>query len=187
LPGYLYFLWGLGKINILNIVPQEILYKLPAILADIATGYLIYRILSAQGGPTSGRREKWGLIGAGIFLFNPAVLANSALWGQVDSLTALTSVFSIYQFPISIFWSAISLSVGTLIKPQTAFIFPVIVFLFVKNKRKLSDLLLYCFTGLTVFILGFVPFWNHGNLISVYLRTSWGISWSISIYINKCF
>jgi Gpi18-like mannosyltransferase len=160
LPGYLYFLWGLGKVNAIGTIPDVMLYKLPAIFADIATGFLIFKILKKSKG------EKWGLIGAAIFLFNPAVIGNSALWGQVDSLTCLTSILSIYLLPISIFWSAISLSVGTLIKPQTAFIFPVIIFLFIKNKKKISDFLLYCFIGLTVFTLGFVPFWNHGNLIS---------------------
>jgi dolichyl-phosphate-mannose-protein mannosyltransferase len=160
LPGYLYILWILGKVNLAGGVFQTILYKLPANIADILTGFLIYKILSKSKG------KKWGIVGAAIYLFNPAVFGNSAIWGQVDSLTALCAVFAIYQFPFSIFLSAISLSVGTLIKPQTAFIFPVILFLFVKNKRKISDYLIYCFTGLIVFVAAFVPFWNHGNFIS---------------------
>jgi len=48
LPGYLYFLWGLGKINLLNIFPQVFLYKIPAILSDVVTGYVIYEILKKQ-------------------------------------------------------------------------------------------------------------------------------------------
>jgi dolichyl-phosphate-mannose-protein mannosyltransferase len=159
LPGYPYILWLLGKINLWGIFPQILLYKLPAIVADLATGYLIYKILEKSKG------IKWGLIGGALYLFNPAILANSALWGQVDALTALCALFSVYQFPLSLFWSALGLAVGTLIKPQTAFIFPVILFLFLKQKRKLTDLLIYCLFGLLIFVLGFLPFWNHGAFI----------------------
>ena len=160
LPGYLYFLWLLGKINFLHFIPEVLLYKLPAILSDTATGFLIYKILSRI------KNKKWGIIGASLFLFNPAVIANSALWGQVDSLTALTSLFSVYIFPLSYILSAISLSVGTLIKPQAAFIFPVIIFLMIRERWQLKKIFAYLLIGLSVFIGLFIPFWNHGNLIS---------------------
>ncbi|KKQ83984.1 MAG: Glycosyl transferase family 39, partial [Candidatus Woesebacteria bacterium GW2011_GWB1_38_8] len=160
LPGYLYVLWGLGKINLLGIFPQVLLYKLPAIISDLLTGLLIYKILRKS------KNEKWGVIGAAIYLFNPAVLGNSALWGQVDSLTALCAVFSIYYLPSSILLSALSLSVGTLIKPQTAFIFPVILFLMLREKRKVKKIFAYLLIGLFTFIAGFIPFRNHGNLVS---------------------
>lgn len=204
LPGYLYILYGLGKINLLNLIPQEILYKLPAILADVVTGLLIYKIL------IKSKNEKWALIGASIYLFNPAIFGNSSLWGQVDSLTALLSAFTIYQFSFNIYLSAIALAVGTLIKPQAAFIFPVVLFMFWQNKKKLSDLLTYCVIGLLVFTLGFIPFWNHSNLFqfiferlalssSQYVYTSvnafnfWGITgfwrpdtyqWIVGIFIT---
>lgn len=160
LPGYLYFLWALAKISPIAIIPETVLYKLPAILADLVTGILIYKILLKSKG------EKWGIIGAAIYIFNPAILANSALWGQVDSLTSLFSLLAIYFFPLNIYLSAISLSIGTLIKPQAAFIFPVVVFLFVKNKERFSKFLIYCITGLAVFVLAYVPFWTQGNLIT---------------------
>ncbi|MGA3291703.1 MAG: glycosyltransferase family 39 protein [Candidatus Microgenomates bacterium] len=157
LPGYLYFLWVLGKINLSGLLPTVFLYKVPAIISDLLTGYLIYKILRKSKG------EKWGLIGAVIYIFNPAILANSALWGQIDSLTALASVAAIYFLDNYYLFSALILSVGTLIKPQAAFIFPVILFLFIKQKRKLSEFLSYCLTGLAVFFLSFVPF-SNGNL-----------------------
>jgi len=162
LPGYLYVLWFLGHIN--TFIPQVLLYKLPAIFSDLLTGLVIFKILLKSKG------EKWALIGASIYLFNPAILGNSTLWGQADSLTALFSLFAVYQFPFSIFLSAVSLSIGTLIKPQAAFIFPVILFLFVREKKKFAHFAIYIFTGLSIFVAGFVPFWNHGNLISFILE-----------------
>ncbi|QQG41954.1 MAG: glycosyltransferase family 39 protein [Candidatus Woesebacteria bacterium] len=160
LPGYLYVLWLLAKINLFGIFPTSILYKLPAIISDLLTGLIIYKILRKSKG------EKWGLVGSAIYIFNPAVFANSALWGQVDSLTSLFSVLSVYLLPFSLHLSAVGLAIGTLVKPQTAFIFPVILFLLIKNKKKFSDFLVYGITGLIVFVAGFIPFWNHGNLIS---------------------
>ena len=160
LPGYLYALWGLGKIGITNGVLQTVLYKLPAIIADILTGLLIYKILAKSKG------KKWGVVGAAIYLFNPAVIGNSAIWGQVDSLTSLTSILSIYLLPFNLIFSAIILAIGTLIKPQVAFIFPVILFMMFKNKWKLQKIFAYVLIGLSVFVIGFLPFWNHGTFIS---------------------
>jgi len=136
LPGYLYVLWFLGKIR--GVIPDIILYKLPAILADLATGYLIYKIVDKL------KDRKWALISSAVYLFNPAIWANSALWGQADSLTAFFALLSIYllptakrQAPLIAYWlSAASLAIGTLIKPQAAFALPVILFLFLKNKVK---------------------------------------------------
>jgi len=157
LPGYLYFLWGLGKVNLLGLIPQELLYKLPAILADLLTGLLIYKIIKKSKG------EKWGIIGSILYIFNPAIFINSALWGQVDSLTSLTSILAIYLMPSNFILSAISMATGTLIKPQVAFIFPVIFFMMLKNKWKLSKVFTYILLGLTIFIAGFIPFLNHGT------------------------
>ena len=154
LPGYLYILWLLGKINLLFPALETILFKLPAILADIGTGYLIYKIVKNL------KDEKWGITTALIYLFNPAIFANSSLWGQVDSLTAVFSLFALYIFPSSYLLSAISLAVGTLIKPQAAFIVPAILYLFIIHKKKITDLINYGITGFLVFVLGFVPFNN---------------------------
>ena len=157
LPGYLYFLWGLGKINLLNIFPQVFLYKIPAILSDVVTGYVIYEILKKQ------KSERWGILGAIIYIFNPAIIANSTFWGQVDSLTALASVTAIYFLDSKYIFSAAILAFGTLIKPQVAFILPVILMMMLKNKWGLLKATKYLLTGLFVFILGFIPF-TQGNL-----------------------
>ncbi len=170
LPGYLYVLWILGKINLIFPSLQTLTFKLPAIFADIATGYLIYRILSAKGGPGSDWKGNWPTIGAVLYLFNPAIFANSTLWGQVDSLTSLFSLFAIYIFPINYPLSAISLALGTLTKPQAAFILPAILYLFVVHKKRVSELLNYCITGLLVFVLGFLPFPNQSNLFKFVLE-----------------
>jgi Gpi18-like mannosyltransferase len=126
LPGYLYILWALGKVNITPEF-QTILFKLPAIFADLATGYLIYKIVG----------KKHGLLASIFYIFNPAIFANSTLWGQADSLTALFSLLSVYLMPSA--YSAIALAIGTLIKPQAAFVLPAILYLLFVHKIGLRN------------------------------------------------
>lgn len=157
LPGYLYVLWFLGKISTLNIIPQELLFKLPATISDLITGYLIYKIV------LKNKNEKWALALSSLYIFNPAVFANSAMWGQVDSLTALAAIFSIYEFSSSIFLSAVGLAIGTLIKPQAAFVFPVIIVLMIKEKWNYKKIIEYITIGLVTFFVGFLPFVTRGG------------------------
>ena len=158
LPGYLYVLWLLGKINSLKIIDPGILYKLPAILFDIATGLLIYQIIK------NIKDKKWALIGSAVYIFNPAIFANSALWGQVDTITAFFSVLAVYLAGRGSLASAAALGLGTLVKPQAAFTAPVVLLLMIRDKWSYSKILTYGIIGLSVFVLGFVPFNNIGNI-----------------------
>lgn len=157
LPGYMYILWGLGKVR--GFIPDTLLYKLPAILSDLATAFLISKIVG-------GKKGLWGSV---IYLFNPAIFANSALWGQVDSFTALFSMLALYLFPAKYLLSAIFLALGTLLKPQAAFVFPVVVYLFIKHKFDARKIISYLGIGLLVFVAGFVPFWNQGNFFEFFI------------------
>lgn len=159
LPGYMYVLWILGHINQLGVLPSEVLYKLPSIFADLITGYLIYLAVAKL------KNKKAALIAGCLYLFNPAVFANSALWGQIDSFTAMFSMSAIWFFPANYLVSALSLSIGTLVKPQAAFVLPVILYLMYRRKIHLKKALIYALVGLIVFVLAFIPF-SHGNLFS---------------------
>ncbi len=163
-PGYLYVLYLLGKIN--SILPelQTILFKLPAIFADLITGYLIYKVILNIG------KEKTAIIVSSLYLFNPAVFANSSLWGQVDSLTALFSVLSLFVFSKSYLLSSIFLSVGTLIKPQAAFVLPAFFYLMSKNKFNFKKFLTFGLSAFSIFIFGFLPFNNRPNFLEFILE-----------------
>src|SRR5690606_8520358 len=90
------------------------IYKLPAIVSDIITAGIIYKVIKKKS------REKLALVGSALYLFNPAIFANSANWGQVDSLTGLFTLSSIFVFNKSIVFSAILLAIGASFKPQAA-------------------------------------------------------------------
>jgi dolichyl-phosphate-mannose-protein mannosyltransferase len=166
LPGYLYILWLLAKIqDFLPSFPQTLLYKLPAILADIGTGYLICLIVKKY------KNKKWAYIASSLYLFNPAVLANSTLWGQVDSLTSFLSILSIYILSINPVLSSIILAFAATVKVQASLASVVILFLMIKNKWKLERISIYVFLSFFTFIIAFVPFANNQNVFTfVYER-----------------
>src|SRR5207249_6511736 len=91
-PGYLYVLWLLGK---LSATPGYLLLKLPAILADLGLAW-VAGTFAARIAPTSLKKRLpvRALVAAAV-LFNPAVIALSAGWGQVDAVPALLVLSSL--------------------------------------------------------------------------------------------
>lgn len=158
LPGYLYVLWALGWIKEAISFPSVLLFKLPAILSDVLTGFLIYKIVGKL------KNKRWGMIASGLYLFNPAILMNSTLWGQADSLTALFSLLAIWLIDINPLLSSFALAFGTLIKPQAALAAPVVLFVMLKRKWKTQKILKYVFTSFLLFALAFIPFAGDNNL-----------------------
>ncbi len=97
-PGYMYILWLLGAIRSLfgisSVSPVFVLMlKLPAIAADLASAYIIYRM---------ARRFELSNLKAlalmGLMAFNPAAMFISGAWGQVDSLLTLCVFAAIWSF-----------------------------------------------------------------------------------------
>lgn len=156
LPGYLYILWFLGKVASLGF-SNLLLYKLPAIVADILIGFLIYRIVRPI------KSEKAALFATSLFLFNPAVIANSTFWGQIDALTSLFSLMALYFFNLNFLISATFLALGTLVKPQAALTALVILYLFYRHKWSAKKMLLYIIFSALIFTIGFLPF-SEGNV-----------------------
>ena len=110
-PGYLYllkiigFLWKMltgSPIPADNTFAMRFLVKIIPTLADILGAYALYRIAKPR---VSRKMSIMVLI---FYAFNPAAVFNSAVWGQVDSLTALLVIVSIW----SLINRKISLSFG---------------------------------------------------------------------------
>ena len=70
--------------------PDYLLLKLPAILGDLALAWIcgrVRRAARARGdAATRARCAPWSIAAV---LFNPAVFALSAVWGQVDAVPAV--------------------------------------------------------------------------------------------------
>lgn len=125
MPGYLYVLWILDNIHrALPGLSIDILFKLPANLADLGISIIIFYSVRLITTP------KNAMIASVVYFFNPASLSNSTFWGQVDSVHAFPILFSVYlglrqKFMLSGVFAALAF----MIKPQTIVIFPLIGFL----------------------------------------------------------
>lgn len=127
-PGYMYILYVIGGIRSLFGIIQTstlsiILTKLPAILADMGTGYLVYKIASKR------MKETGAAILAGIFLLTPAIVLDSAVWAQVDSVFTLFVVLMCYLVTEKKLIPAYFVfAIGILIKPQSLIFTPVLIY-----------------------------------------------------------
>lgn len=137
-PGYVYIMWALGALKHLFKLQDGaglwLLLKTPAIIADLVMGWFVYKIAV----------KKWSsdvaAVFAAIVVLNPALIVDSASWGQIDSILALFCVLAVYFTAERKFIPAyFAFAAGVLIKPQAAFFAPVIIFglideLFIKEK-----------------------------------------------------
>lgn len=126
-PGFMYVLYIIGAIrSVFRIATYSgvhlLLLKLPSIVCDLVSGYLLYR----EGLRTL--RPQKALLLAAAYLFNPAIILNSSLWGQVDSVFTLTVVCMCLSLMRSKMLPAyLSFGIGVLLKPQTLVFTPVLL------------------------------------------------------------
>jgi Gpi18-like mannosyltransferase len=129
-PGYLYLLKGVGffwktvtnsPIPPDNTVAMRFLVKLIPISADIAGAWVLYRIAL----PRTSRKTALALLIS--YAFNPAIVFNSAVWGQVDSLTALLILLSVWSLINRRSGLAFGIAaIATLVKFQVVVLMPVL-------------------------------------------------------------
>lgn len=134
-PGYMYILWVIGFIkNTFHIsgAAELILIKFPAIAADLLTAVLLYHY--------SQKKDRTLKIISALFIFNPAIILNSSVWGQVDSVFTLIMISAIILFSkkrtsTGYFMFALAIFV----KPQACMFAPLAMFAFwenIRNNRK---------------------------------------------------
>ena len=177
-PGYLYVLALFGHLwaPLRGLDPQydllRIVVKLPAIIADLGAGCLIYAI---------GRRFATPAIALGaaaIYVLNPASIMNSAYWGQVDSVGATFALLGAYLLLKSddaerALWLIpagwVSLAYSLLIKPQAAVLILLwLAFAFANGARlreRLSATAIGIVAALVFSILLVLPFHPTANPI----------------------
>lgn len=150
----------------------NMIYKLPACLSDLGVGYFIYKIARER------LPKNLSLVAVAAYIFNPAVLINSAAWGQVDGVYALAVVAMLYyitkkKLPVAYFICII----GVLMKPQMMFFAPILLWAIVEQvffedfhwKKFFVNL----FSGLASILCAFlfmIPF-GIGRVISQYTET----------------
>ncbi len=160
---YLYFLFGVSRSEVYDLY----LIKLLSVIFDFVLAFGICKIVYKFTDSIVAVAAAFTLS-----LFIPTVFLNSAMWAQCDAIYAALCVWALYfalskKSRCSIIFFALAFS----FKMQSIFIFPVIIFLVLKNKIKLGDLLYFPLT----FVATLLPAILCGR--SVYD--------TFSIYINQ--
>ncbi len=146
--------------------------KLPANLADIAAAWLLGKLLLNQN--WLGKHPKLALnssidlvrYAVLIYAFNPTLLLNSAIWGQVDSILNLILLFVMWcLWRRQFWWAVVGCSLAVLFKPQGLFLLP-IVFYAELSKRPWWHWFVAIPFGLSVIWSVTVPFlWSKTMLL----------------------
>ncbi|MBQ8300697.1 MAG: glycosyltransferase family 39 protein, partial [Clostridia bacterium] len=148
------------------------LIKFPAIVCDIITGVLIYKIAKKKFS------DSVSTMLSSLYLFNPAVILNSSIWGQVDSVYTLFVLLMIYFISEKkLIYSYFVFAICIFIKPQ-AFIFtPVLiggiveqVFLDDFNQNKFWKNLGFGLCAILLMLILALPF-GIGNVFEQYKAT----------------
>ncbi len=132
------------------------LIKTPALLADMAVALLLLR--ATRTIPGEQRARVAPLFLASLYWLNPAIIFDSALWGQTESILALLLVASWMQWRVQRLWAA-SLLIGLAVafKPQALF-FAYVYGLTVLFSQPLRSTATQAALGLASFALVVAPF-----------------------------
>lgn len=125
------------------------LLKLPGIFADVGIGYLIYRYT-----------KKTRL--ASLYLFNPAVIYLSSLWGQTESFVGFFALFGLILILSKRYLSgAVALFISFMTKATMLPLVPISLIQMIKNKITVRNIVVpFSLVFLGAFALGYM-FTDH--------------------------
>ena len=108
----------------LDSVAYTVLVKGPACIADLLIGVLVYRWARQTAGP------RWAVAAAAMILLHPALIYDSAWWGQVDSILALGLLVAFRSASVGqVRRSAVLYALTVLAKAQAMILLPVFALL----------------------------------------------------------
>ena len=171
-PGYLYALWAAGVISraigaggdTLRIIVES-----PSLIADFFLCFVVFAYMR------STEQSKFALIAMLMVALNPALLFDSVVWGQSDSVLTLVmwlAVVATLAGEYEISWALAAVSV--LIKPQGLMLVPVLG-LWLLLEADYATWIRSFIVSLGTFIIGIAPFqighpWNW--IIELYTSTA---------------
>ncbi len=131
----------------LNGPVMSFMLRLPSIVSDCIIGILIFLFVMRYN------KKRGGFIASALYLFNPVVIYNSAVWGQVDSIINMFFLLSLWMlYKKHMFISMTLLCFSILTKFSLLFIVPFYFLLWYKEVKSRWDYLyaagLACVTGI---------------------------------------
>lgn len=170
-PLYMYVLFIIGKLAAIPSLGADftLLIKLPSILADMATAYLLCKLTETKF------KSGFGYLTAAIFIFNPAIILNSSIWGMVDSFFMLFVIAALLLVVYDkVEYSVIFFAASILMKPQGIFFLPVLFFEVIRKRsiKRLTLTILFGFVTTIVIILPFFSIKDPLWIFKLYLNTA---------------
>ncbi len=169
-PFYIYILWAIGTfyksfISFSFDIDSPIfssLLKMPAILADIATALLIFLIVRKYGS------FRLAFISMISYAFNPAIIYDSAIWGQVDSVYTLFFMLALMLFVSGKqMLSGVSMALAILTKPQSLVLVPLFALVMIKKNSPLT-LAKILSVSFAAFVVVAWPFYLHTSILDLF-------------------
>jgi len=174
-PGYMYILYLLGFVKDIfgeGSIFTYIILKMPSIISDILCGLFIFKLCEKYD------RNNFKYLLTGFYIFNPAIILNSAVWGQVDSVFTLFIVLMLYMLSEKkMVYAYFMFAIAIFIKPQALFYFPLLIFGIIENIflhdfsfKKFIINLVAGLSAIAFIILLMLPF-GFNNVIDQYINT----------------
>jgi Gpi18-like mannosyltransferase len=157
-PGYLYYLWLIGKLGVVN----DLAIKIPIVIADLATGYLIWSLVKKIN-------KKLALVCYFLYVLNPVVIFDGSVWGQIDGLLTLflfTSAYFLIEKK-NLILSVLFWSLAFLIKPQAIAVAAVFIPVFLSKNFGLKQKITAVTSGLMSIFLLSAPFFTNNPLLGL--------------------
>lgn len=157
-PGFLYYLWLIGKLGVVN----EIIIKLPTIIADIALGAVLYRLVLTQ----SKARATMAFL---FYTLSPVVLFDGSVWGQIDGIMALFMFLGTWAILEKKHPAVIGacFALAFLLKPQAAAIVPAIAIIAIG--RRAGGVMFRAIFYTTIAVLASsIPFFPQDPLFGIF-------------------
>lgn len=132
-PGYMFVLWIIALVRQLFGIETYsdaglFMIKLVPMLCDLGAGFLIYKIAKNRFS------EGVSLVLCLIYILSPAVLIDSSVWGQVDSVFTLMVILTCYLcMQEKRIWAYFVFCAGALLKFQMIMFAPILIFTIVEQ------------------------------------------------------
>lgn len=176
-PGYMLILYVVEAISRLfsietATVASRVMIKLVPILCDLGAGFVIWKIAKKKFSEGSS------CLIAGLYVIAPAILMNSSVWGQTDSVFTLCLVLVCYlcmkekRIPAYFVFM-----LGFFIKPQMLMFTPVLIWTIVEQVflkdfswKKFATDLIGGLASIGAFLVALLPF-GIGEVLGQYIST----------------
>lgn len=152
-----------------------LLLKLPMIAADFGTGYFIWRIATRLGKDSSNSQRR-ARVAFYWWAFNPLVIFESAVHGQIDAIAACTIAAAVF-YALDSRWllAGIAVALGVAVKLSPVYLIPPLLgFALVRKERARPNVSMFVLGGIITGAVMILPVLGGGLIQNIFTRAAPG-------------